>query len=132
MKTFEVNSEKKQEVIDITNRVKNIVRESKVKDGLCVVYVPHATASIIINENWDPNIGDDLLDALSSLIPEGKWRHDAVDGNGAAHIKSALAGPSETLIIEDGELLLGQWQNVMLVCFDGPRRRKIVVQMVGS
>ena len=79
MKTFLINSTKKQEVIDITPKIKEIVSQSKIKEGLCVVYTPHSTAGIIVNENWDPHINLDFLDALSDLIPAGKWRHDQVD-----------------------------------------------------
>lgn len=129
-KEFTLHSGKRQEVIDITQPVEKIVAESGVKEGLCLVYTPHATAGVIINENWDPNIGDDFLEALSSLIPRGKWRHDSVDGNGDAHIKAALVGPSETMIISQGKLVLGKWQSLMFVDFDGPRERKVVVKIV--
>lgn len=130
MKTFTINSTKRQEVIDITDKVKELV--SDVKDGICVVYVPHATAAVIINENWDPNINDDFLDCLSSLAPSGKWRHDKVDGNGDAHIKAAIVGPSETVLVKEGQLLLGRWQNIMVADFDGPKERKVVVEVVES
>lgn len=129
-KTFSISSGKKQEVIDVTDKVKTIVAESKIKDGLCVVYVPHATAAVIINENWDPNINLDFLDALDKLIPAGKWLHDNVDGNGAAHIKAAIIGPSETIVVSKGKLLLGQWQNIMVADFDGPKERNVVVKLV--
>lgn len=125
-----IQTGKRQEVIDITEQVKKIVAESKIEEGICLVYTPHATAGIIINENWDPNICDDFLEALSSLIPKGKWRHDAVDGNGDAHIKAALVGPSESLVIEKGNLMLGRWQSLMLADFDGPRERTVVVKIV--
>lgn len=95
MTSFTVHSQRKQEITDITDTVKKIITESRIKEGICVVYAPHATAGIIINENWDPNINEDFLNALSKLIPSGKWLHDKVDGNGDAHIKSALVGPSE-------------------------------------
>ncbi len=129
-KEFSVHSGKRQEVIDITESVKKIIAESKVKEGICLVYTPHTTASIIINENWDPHICDDFLEALSSLIPKGKWRHDAVDGNGDAHIKAALIGPSESLVIEKGNLVLGRWQSLMLADFDGPRERMVIVKII--
>lgn len=130
MKAFTVHSRRKQEVIDITGQVKQAVAESSVQEGVCAVFTPHATAGIIVNENWDPNINEDFLDALSSIIPAGKWRHDKVDDNGDAHIKSALVGPSETFVIEKGKLVLGKWQNIMLVDFDGPRERKVMVKIV--
>jgi len=124
---IEVSTEQGCEVVDITRRVAEVVGESEVEEGLCSVYVPHATAAIVINENDDPNICLDLLDALSKLVPEGIWRHDRVDGNAAAHIKSAILGPGETVPVRGGRLLLGTWQAIMLVDLDGPRRRRIVV-----
>lgn len=132
MNTFTIHSTKKQEVFDITETVKEIVSQSKIKEGICIVYTPHSTAGIIINENWDPHINLDFLDALSALIPAGKWRHDRVDGNGDAHIKAAIIGPSKTLIVEDGKLILGKWQNIMLADFDGPRERKVIVKILGE
>jgi secondary thiamine-phosphate synthase enzyme len=91
--------------------------------------VPHATAAVAINENADPNIGEDLQEALAKLIPEGVWRHDRIDDNAAAHIKAAIIGPSEMVPVKNGTLLLGTWQSLMLVEFDGPRERKVLVQI---
>lgn len=115
------------QVIDLTADVARLVAASGVAEGLCSVYVPHATAAVVINENDDPNLCDDLLDALAKLIPEGVWRHDRVDRNGAAHIKAAILGPSETVPVRDGRLLLGTWQAIMLVDLDGPRQRRVIV-----
>lgn len=130
LKEITISSNKKQEVIDITDEVKKIVGGAKVKEGSCVVYTAHATAAIIINENWDPNVGLDILEALDKLIPQGKWRHDKIDDNGAAHIKAAMIGPSETIIIKDSELQLGQWQNICLCDFDGPKSRKVLIKIL--
>ena len=125
---FYLFTKKKQELIDITSQVNSIIKKSKVKNGLCNIFTAHATAAIIINENYDPNICLDLIDALNKLIPSGIWRHDRVDGNADAHIKSAILGPSETIPIKSGELGLGQWQSLMFCELDGPRQnRKIVV-----
>lgn len=115
------------QVIDLTADVARIVAASGVAEGLCSVFVPHATAAIVINENDDPNLCDDLLDALAKLVPQGVWRHDRVDQNGAAHIKAAILGPSETIPVADGRLLLGTWQAIMLVDLDGPRQRRVIV-----
>ena len=115
------------QVIDLTADVARIVAASGVAEGLCSVFVPHATAAIVMNENDDPNLCDDLLDALAKLVPEGIWRHDRVDHNGAAHIKAAILGPSETVPVADGRLLLGTWQAIMLVDLDGPRQRRVIV-----
>lgn len=130
MLKIKATSSKKQEILDITDKVKKAVAESNVKEGICTIYAPHATCAIIINENWDPNVMQDILNCLSNLIPEGKWLHDDVDNNGAAHIKASLLGPSETIIIKDSKLQLGQWQDIMLCDFDGPREREVFVKVV--
>jgi secondary thiamine-phosphate synthase enzyme len=100
-----VRSRRRTEVIDLTAEV----------------------AAVVINENDDPQLCDDLLDALDKLVPDGVWRHDRVDGNGAAHIKAAMLGPGETIPVRGGRLLLGTWQAIMLVDLDGPRQRRVVV-----
>jgi len=129
-KTFTINTKNKQEVIDITSQIKEIIKQSNVNSGICVVYVAHATASIIINENDDPEINNDFLEALSKLIPQGKWRHDRLDGNADAHIKAAITGSSRTLIIKDNKPILGTWQNIMLADFDGLKQRTITVKII--
>jgi secondary thiamine-phosphate synthase enzyme len=116
-----------REMIDLTPRVGEIVAAASLPEGLCSVYTPHATAAIIVNENDDPNVCVDVLDALDRLIPAGIWRHDRVDNNAAAHIQAAILGPGETIPIHDGRLCLGRWQAVMLVELDGPRERRVVV-----
>jgi secondary thiamine-phosphate synthase enzyme len=122
----------KFEVHDITARVAAAVRESGARDGLCAVFTPHATAAVTVNENDDPNVGTDLLDALARLVKEHDgWRHDRVDDNAAAHIKAAIVGPSETIPVIGGELALGTWQNVFFCEFDGPRSsRRVHVTVV--
>ena len=132
LKEITVSSNKKQEIMDITKDIKKVIAGAKVKEGICVVYTTHATAAVIINENWDPNVMLDIIEALDKLIPQGKWKHDKVDGNGAAHIKSAIIGPSETIVIKDGKLVLGRWQDIMLCDFDGPRERKVLVKIIGG
>src|ERR1700688_3529858 len=101
---FYVRSTRKYEMLDITRQVAEVVRDATVPEGICSVYVAHATAAIVINENDDPNVCLDLLDALDKLVPEGVWRHDRVDNNAAAHIKSAILGPGETIPVRDGRL----------------------------
>ncbi len=119
--------------LDVTEAVAEIVRAAGVQRGLCHVMVLHATAAIVVNENDDPNIGVDLLTALDRMIPErAGWLHDKIDGNAHAHIKAAILGPQETLAIEHGKLLLGRWQGIMLVELDGPRERRISVQVLGD
>ena len=127
-----INTSKKQEMLDITGKVNNIVKKSKVKDGACYIFVKHSTAAIIINENYDPNICLDIIDALNSMVPKGKWRHDKVDGNADSHIKASILGPSEIIPVKGGELQLGKWQSPMIVELDGPRTREIIVQIMGD
>ncbi len=126
---FRVRTSAKRETIDLTPRVAEIVAAAGKAEGLCSVYTPHATAAIIINENDDPNVSTDLLDALDRLIPAGRWRHDRVDGNAASHIQAAILGPGETIPVRDGRLALGRWQAVMLVELDGPRERRVLVTL---
>ena len=129
MTEFSVRTRKAQEMFDITERVAEVVSRSGVSDGICLVYIPHATAAVAINENADPNVCDDILDALAGLIPEGKWRHDRIDNNAAAHIKATILGPSEAVPVRGGRLRLGTWQSLMLVELDGPRERTVIVEV---
>jgi secondary thiamine-phosphate synthase enzyme len=126
---IKVRTTKKYEVLDITPQVADAVNAAHLTDGLCCVFVPHATAAVVVNENDDMQIGLDLLDALDKLVPEGVWRHDKVDSNGAAHLKAAILGPSETIPIHNGRMALGTWQAVMLVELDGPRDRRVLVSV---
>ena len=129
MAEFSIRTHKKQEMVDITGRVADLVKQSEIDDGLCLVYVPHATAAVVVNENADPNVCEDILDALAGLIPDGKWRHDRIDENAAAHIKATILGPSETVPVRSGRLRLGTWQSIMLVEMDGPRERMVIVEV---
>lgn len=129
---IKVHTDKKYDVLDVTLQVADIVQQADIQEGLCSVYVPHATAAMIVNENDDPQIGQDLLNALDKLIPEGVWLHDTVDENGASHLKATILGPSETIPIQRGRLALGTWQAIMLVDFDGPRDRTIIVTLTRS
>lgn len=122
-----VRTRQRCEVVDLTAQVTRLVAEAEPGAELCNVYVPHATAAVVINENDDPNLCDDLLEALDRLIPEGRWRHDRVDRNGAAHLKAVMLGPGETVPVRDGRLALGTWQAIMLVELDGPRQRRVIV-----
>lgn len=125
-----ISTSKKQELVDITVEVKEIVAKSKVKEGLVNVYVPHATAGIIINENYDPNVCVDFLNAINKAIPDhAGYLHDRVDDNAGAHIKAAIVGPSETIPIKDGKMQLGTWQSLMLADFDGPRERRVIISV---
>ena len=128
-----VRTSRRRELIDISDEVRAIVRKSGIKTGICHVFVTGSTASIIVGENDDPQLLDDFLDALDRLIPEGRWRHDRIDDNGAAHIKSACVGPAELVPIRGGDLALGRWQNIFLAEFDGPRAsREIYITIYGD
>ena len=129
--TFSIRTREKRQTTDVTAEVRKIVRASGAREGLCHVMVLHATAAIVVNENDDPNIGVDLLTALGGTIPEhGGWLHDEIDGNAQAHILAATLGPSETIAIDGGDLVLGRWQGIMLVELDGPRDRKVAVTVL--
>jgi secondary thiamine-phosphate synthase enzyme len=130
---FTIRTSEHNQVVDITRRVEEVVRAAGFDSGVCAIYTPHATAAITVNENDDPNIGVDFLRALGMMVPEHDgWLHDRIDNNAAAHIKSAMVGPSESIPVEDGRLALGRWQNVFFCEFDGPRaERRITVTIVG-
>jgi len=125
--TIEVATGKREELIDITPQIAQVVAESGTADGLVNIYVQGATAAIMIQENWDESVQTDVVNLLQKLIPRGVWLHDAQDGNGDAHLKSGLVGPSETVPIIDGKLGLSTWQNIFLCEFDGPREARSIV-----
>ncbi len=132
-KTISLTTNQREELIDITQRVESVVQESGILYGICQVYVQGATAAIMIQENWDTSVQEDAIDLLRRMIPRGVWRHDRQDGNGDAHLKSGLVGPSETIPIISGKLGLSTWQNIFLCEFDGPRsRRNLVVTVIGE
>jgi secondary thiamine-phosphate synthase enzyme len=124
-----VRSRKRADVIDITERVQEVVRDSGVQTGVCQVYVPHTTAGVFINENADPDVMDDFLVTLDRLVPwENDYRH--AEGNAAAHIKASLIGTSQTVPVRDGRLALGRWQGIYFAEFDGPRERQLQVTVL--
>lgn len=124
-------TDKEEQLVDITDRVRSIVSTHGSDFQLCSLYALGATAAIMIQENWDPNISTDVLNCFKALVPKGKWLHDRVDGNGDAHIKAGIVGPSEIIPIENGALLLSTWQNIFFCEFDGPRaRREVLVTLI--
>jgi secondary thiamine-phosphate synthase enzyme len=129
MTELTIKTTRKRELVDVTAEVETIVAKSGLEEGLCSVYVAHATAAIIVNENDDPNVCVDLLDALDRLVPAGIWRHDRVDGNAASHIQAAMLGPGEVVPFRKGRLCLGRWQAIMLAELDGPRERRLLVTL---
>ncbi|MBF0254425.1 MAG: YjbQ family protein [Candidatus Omnitrophica bacterium] len=130
MKTFSIRSKKTEEFIDITREVREAVRESGVQEGWCVVYTPHTTAAVTVNENADPDVPRDMLHGLGRMVPESGYHHG--EGNSPAHIKSSLVGCDQTVLIRGGEPVLGTWQGIYFCEFDGPRNRKFIVGLHGS
>jgi secondary thiamine-phosphate synthase enzyme len=114
-------------LVDVTDRVSRVVRDSGIRNGLVALYAQGATGGVMIQENWDDSVQLDVIDLLQRLIPRGVWRHDAQDGNGDAHLKAGLVGPSETIPLVDGRLGLSRWQNIFFCEFDGPRPERRLV-----
>jgi secondary thiamine-phosphate synthase enzyme len=129
-KTLGVRTRGRNEVLDISGEVAAVVRESGVKEGLCVVFVPHTTAGVTINENADPDVKRDMVAKLEAMVPEREDYYRHGEGNSDAHIKTALVGPSITMIVDGGELVLGTWQGIYFCEFDGPRQRECHVKVL--
>jgi secondary thiamine-phosphate synthase enzyme len=128
MAEFSLRSSSRSQMIDITMRIQDEVKREKIRDGICVVYVPHTTAGVTINEGADPSVCVDILEALERLIPRDRgYRH--MEGNSDSHLKTSLIGSSATLIVENGFLVLGTWQRVFFCEFDGPRTRSVHVRL---
>ena len=124
-----VRSKSRNEFIDITDMVQEVVKEAGITKGICYLYVPHTTAAITINEGADPSVQRDIINALSRLVPhEMNYFHR--EGNADAHIKTTLVGSSLNVIVEEGKLLLGTWQSVFFCEFDGPRHRRIAIKFI--
>ena len=131
MRTIEVKTQAREELVDITARVREELVSSGVKDGICYVYVPHTTAAVTINENADPAVKEDILMALRKIVPDSLlYRHS--EGNSPAHVKACLVGSSIKVIIDEGQLALGTWQGIFFCEFDGPRTRRVHVSFSGK
>ena len=124
-----VKTRSRTELIDITSDVSQLVRKSGIKAGLCLLYVPHTTAAVTINESADPSVKSDILMILNQIVPwEAKYRH--MEGNSPAHVKSTMVGASELVAVEKESLVLGTWQGIFFCEFDGPRTRKLHVRFL--
>ena len=124
-----IKSKNRTEMIDITSKIKDIVLSAGIGQGLCMLYVPHTTAAVTINESADPSVKNDILMIIDTIIPwKAKYRH--MEGNSPAHIKSTLIGPSELIAVENDRLVLGTWQGIFFCEFDGPRTRKVHVRLI--
>ena len=130
LKSFDVQTRSHNEMLDITSQVQSIVADSGVNTGICVVYVPHTTAGITINENADPAVTQDIIMECTKFVPEHDRGYRHSEGNSAGHIKSTLFGSSINIIIDNGHLLLGTWQGIFFGEFDGPRRRCVHVKII--
>ncbi|HHO47707.1 MAG TPA: YjbQ family protein [Desulfobacteraceae bacterium] len=124
---IEIATDRRETLVDITRQVDDIVRRSGIIDGLVSIYAQGATGAIMIQENWDESVQTDVINLLRGLIPRGVWLHDRQDGNGDAHLKAGLIGPSETLPVIGSRLGLSRWQNIFFCEFDGPREKRTIV-----
>jgi secondary thiamine-phosphate synthase enzyme len=129
MTVLTVSTQRRVEFVDVTGMVEKVVRQSGCQSGACLAYVPHTTAAVTINENADPSVHRDIQAMLGKLVPElGEYRHS--EGNSDAHVKASLVGASQLIPVEEGRLALGTWQGVYFCEFDGPRTRRLVVQLL--
>ncbi len=126
-KIITLNTNEREKLYDITVQARDLIVRSEVPSGILSVYAQGATSAIMIQENWDESVQEDVVDLLRKQIPSGIWKHDQQDGNGDAHLKAGLIGPSETIPIVDGQLGLSRWQNIFFCEFDGPRAGRRVV-----
>lgn len=130
LRKHEYQFSKRMEMKDITNQIQKDLKESKIQEGMIVVYTPHTTAGITINENADPDVVRDMLNGFERTFPTSHPDYHHFEGNSHAHMKSTVFGPSQTLIVHQGEMILGIWQSVYLCEFDGPRRRTYYVKII--
>ena len=128
--TEPVKTRQRSEIVDVTDIIRRLIRQKGVRDGMAIVYIPHTTAAVTINENYDPDVKHDLLKKLESLIPKNETYYQHDEGNSDSHLKTALVGNSATVLIEQGDLVLGRWQGIYFCEFDGPREREMYVKVV--
>jgi len=131
-KDFRISSKNRNQMIDITSQVDSAVSQSGITSGDCIVYCPHTTAAVTINENADPSVPHDILLILGELVPHHRPGYQHSEGNSDAHCKSTLVGCSKQVLVRDGQLVLGTWQGVFFCEFDGPRQRRVMVQVRGQ
>lgn len=131
METLHIATPAKVGLVDITQQMQDIVTRAGLQSGICVAFVPHTTAALTLNENWDQDVQHDILVTMSDIAPADP-RHTHSEGNSPAHIKASLFGDSVNLIIEDGQIRLGTWQGIYLAEFDGPRRREVWLKLLAG
>lgn len=125
-----VRTHARNEIVDVTPRIGEVVKEKNVREGMVVAFVPHTTAAITINENADPDVKSDMLEKLSKLVPKHETYYQHGEGNSDSHVKTAMVGNSVTVLVENGKLVLGTWQGVYFCEFDGPRQRELLIKVV--
>jgi secondary thiamine-phosphate synthase enzyme len=131
IQTFQVRTSTQTEFIDITHSVQEAVKKTGVEEGICIIFIPHTTAAVTINENADPSVVQDIVMELNKIVSfKDQYRH--MEGNSPAHIKASLVGCSEMVIVESGKLVLGTWQGIFFCEFDGPRNRKVHVKVISN
>jgi secondary thiamine-phosphate synthase enzyme len=130
LQTLNVRTNERNEMIDVTDRVTRLVRSNNLLEGMAVVYVPHTTAAVTINENADPDVRHDMLKKLGEMVPKDESYYLHVEGNSDSHVKTSLVGNTVTVLIERGRLVLGRWQGIYFCEFDGPRDREMMVKLV--
>ena len=130
LQTSAVQTSSRNEMVDVTDRLRKVVRSFNLAEGMLIVYVPHTTAAITINENADPDVKSDLLAKLSALVPKSETYYRHAEGNSDSHLKAAMLGHSVTVLVEAGKLVLGRWQGVYFCEFDGPRERELIIKGV--
>jgi len=129
LKTLRIRTERRTQLVDVTNEVQRAIQESGVKTGVCYVYVPHTTAGVAINEHADPDVAHDVEGVLDRLVPHhGPYRHG--EGNSDSHAKAVLTGTSQMVFVENGRPVMGTWQGIFLCEFDGPRERKLLIRVL--
>jgi secondary thiamine-phosphate synthase enzyme len=126
----ELHTQSRQQIVDLTARVQAHIARHKITEGMAIIYVPHTTAAVTVNENYDPDVKHDFLQKLSTLVPEHEEFYNHDEENSDSHVKTALVGNSATLLIENGKLLLGPWQGIYFCEFDGPLERRVIVKIV--
>ena len=128
--TEHVKTRQRSEIVDVTDAVRKLVRQNNIRDGMAICYVPHTTAAVTINENYDPDVKQDMLRKLEALIPKTETYYQHDEGNSDSHVKTSLVGNSTLVLIENGDLVLGRWQGIYFCEFDGPREREMYVKLV--
>ncbi|MGA9532184.1 MAG: secondary thiamine-phosphate synthase enzyme YjbQ [Anaerolineales bacterium] len=132
MQILEVSTKSQSQFVDITDDVSRVIQESGMQNGLVVVYIPHTTAGIVINEHADPSVAHDVLADLDRLVPWEQPYYEHAEGNSSSHVRASIVGTSEMIVVEHGALALGTWQGIFLCEFDGPRRRKVYVKTMAD